>query len=176
MNSPLIIQVVGYSKTGKTTLITELIKLLNENDLKIFAIKSARSHEFEFSNKDSDKFLESGAQSAAVVFKNFTQISLIGVTEVETLIKIVSELNQYKIVILEGFKELPYPKIQVYSNEIPSFNELDFSTIRYLYSSNEQNIIRQKSLSAMMKSNEIALVKSIQELASRIILDLEKRG
>ena len=173
MNSPPIIQVVGYSKSGKTSLITKLIELLNEKEINVFVIKSARSHAYEFSSKDSDRFLESGAQSSAVIFKEYTQTSLKGATDVVSLVEIMNELNHFEIVILEGFKDLSYPKVLMYADEIPSSDEIDFSTIRYLYSSTEQ--IKHKSLKHLIKTNKIALIKSAKELASRIILDLEKR-
>ncbi|MGB9906236.1 MAG: molybdopterin-guanine dinucleotide biosynthesis protein B, partial [Candidatus Saccharicenans sp.] len=62
------IAIIGASDTGKTTLITALIEELNKRGLKCGVLKKA-SHEIELDaeGKDSWRFMEAGACSAAVM-------------------------------------------------------------------------------------------------------------
>lgn len=175
MSAPYIIQVVGYSKSGKTTLIEELVKQFQMREISSFTLKSARTHSYEYSMKDSDRFLNSGAQASAVIFDNLTQISLSEKLDVDSIIDEVVKLSGCNIVIIEGFKELTYPKILVWSEDIPKSSELDYTTIRYLYYPKEQEFIQHKSLEEMIKQDKMILIKDIEELVSKIINELESR-
>ncbi len=176
MSLPYIIQVIGYSQSGKTTLITELVKLLKKENISSLTIKSARSHPYEYSTKDSDKFLESGAQTSVVIFSNVTQISSNQQLNVEVVIEASEKLSDFDIVLIEGFKELKYPKILVFSEKIPDTTEIDFMTIRYLYSPEEKEFDKSTIVNDLIKQSNVFLAFSIEELTSKIIFDLESRG
>ncbi|MDH7493834.1 MAG: molybdopterin-guanine dinucleotide biosynthesis protein B, partial [Candidatus Saccharicenans sp.] len=62
------VAIIGASDTGKTTLITALIEELNKRGLKCGVLKKA-SHEIELDaeGKDSWRFIQAGASSAAVI-------------------------------------------------------------------------------------------------------------
>ncbi|MHA1259457.1 MAG: molybdopterin-guanine dinucleotide biosynthesis protein B [Candidatus Heimdallarchaeaceae archaeon] len=47
MTKTQILQIVGYSSTGKTTFITQLIKRIKGEGKSISVIKSARLHPYE---------------------------------------------------------------------------------------------------------------------------------
>ena len=173
MRSPVILQVIGYSGSGKTTLIEKLLSVLKNKNLSTFVLKSAKSHPYVYSDKDSDRFLESGAQSSAVFFKDYTQITIQDKLDVETVIGLLRELKQHDLIILEGFKGLSFPKILVWANEIPDSEILDYTTIRYLYLSKEVEDIENSILGEKLDLSQIMLTNNVEELATRIILDLD---
>ena len=173
MCEPYIFQIVGYSKTGKTTIIEELVESLQRKDYTVFTIKSARTHIYEYSTKDSDRFMKSGAVASAVFFDNLTQISFQKQYRIESIIQNVVQTTKCDLVIIEGFKDLSYPKVLLWSEEILENNVLDYTTIRYLYSPAEQISSNHVSIISMIEDNKIILVRSIEELTSSIIKELE---
>ncbi len=175
MIGPYILQVVGYSKSGKTTLIEELIALLMMSNITAITLKSARSHSYVYSTKDSDKFLKSGAKASAVLFNNLTQISFARKQDADSTIEAILKLTDCDLVLIEGFNELSYPKILVLGEEIPDSSVLDYKTIKYLYSLEEMEFVRHKSIDELIKQDKVILMKNIEELTSRIIQDLESR-
>ncbi|MHA1199665.1 MAG: molybdopterin-guanine dinucleotide biosynthesis protein B [Candidatus Heimdallarchaeaceae archaeon] len=175
MSTPYIIQVVGYSKSGKTTLIEELVKQFQMKEISSFTLKSARTHSYEYTMKDSDRFLNSGAQASAVIFNDLTQISIKSKLDVNSIIDEVVRISDCSIVLIEGFKELTYPKILVWGEEIPKSSEIDYTTIRYLYYPKELKFDQYKTLDELIKQEKIILIKNIEELISNIVNDLESR-
>ena len=176
MKKPLILQIVGYSDSGKTTLMEGLIQRLKKINLSILAIKSARFHSYDYGASDSDKYLQSGVNTSVVIFDKLTNISFNKQMEVDEIIELINNLYNLDVVLIEGFKELKYDKILVWKDEIPDSTELDFSTIRYLYSPFDTSINLSLKINDLVKQRDVYQAKSLEELISRIILDLESSG
>lgn len=108
------LSVVGYSNSGKTTLITDLIKEFNQRGYRIGVIKhSPHEHTFqEKSEKDSYQLWEAGAD--AVCFSSPSMFTLtvrprqeIAPEEIALLMRGVD------LIISEGYKKGSWPKIAV---------------------------------------------------------------
>ncbi|MHA1866130.1 MAG: molybdopterin-guanine dinucleotide biosynthesis protein B [Candidatus Heimdallarchaeaceae archaeon] len=112
-----IIQIVGFSNTGKTTLVTNIIRKLNNKKIKVSTIKSAPTHKIEDHGKDSDKNFFSGGVSTAVLFSNGTQITFSELS-LEQTIGLINEYTNSDLIIIEGFKKLDFPKIIVWTKNI----------------------------------------------------------
>ena len=105
----------GGSGNGKTTLIEkiakELIKIkkvaIIKNDPKDKAI-------FDVEGKDSYKFSQTGAE---VVVTSPTRTTYFSQRE-KTLDDIVDMLNDFDILLVEGLKTLPLPRIAIFRNKI----------------------------------------------------------
>ena len=105
--------IIGASDTGKTTLITALIEEFKKRGLKCGVLKKA-SHEIELdtAGKDSWRFMEAGARSAAVLTED--RLFLIKrKTASETLLEIaLDKFSDVDLLLVEGGKrESAFKKI-----------------------------------------------------------------
>lgn len=112
-----LIQVAGYSNSGKTTLIEKLITSLKGIDMRVSVIKH-HGHKNRLAaldaGKDSARFRESGATGTTVVAGHTVQMHFNHEANwsIEDALKLQEFLN-IDIVIIEGFKTEPFPKIVI---------------------------------------------------------------
>lgn len=121
-----VIGVIGYSNSGKTTLIERLIPLIRGRGLSVSAIKNAH-HGFDMDRpgKDSFRYREAGAGQVLIA----TGLRWALLTETPgrpyTLDELLAQLAPCDLVIVEGFKsEGHVPRIEVRrkeSNEAPIY-------------------------------------------------------
>jgi molybdopterin-guanine dinucleotide biosynthesis protein B len=109
------IGIIGYSNTGKTTLIENLIPIFRARGLKVSAIKNAH-HGFDMDRpgKDSFRYREAGAGQVLIA----TAIRWALLTETPehtaTLEELIAKLEPCDLVIVEGFKgEGHIPRVEV---------------------------------------------------------------
>jgi len=105
----------GPSNSGKTTLIEKVAKTLIANR-KVAIIKNDPKDKaiFDTDGKDSDKFSKTGAE---VVITSPTRTTYFSKRE-KTLDDIVSMINDFDILLVEGLKTLPLPRIAIFRNSI----------------------------------------------------------
>ena len=106
---------IGYSNTGKTTLIEKLIPLLRARGLRVSAIKNAH-HGFDMDRpgKDSYRYREAGA--GQVLIATGLRVALLSETPQApaSLEELIGRLDPCDLVIIEGFKsEGQIPRIEV---------------------------------------------------------------
>jgi molybdopterin-guanine dinucleotide biosynthesis protein B len=109
------IGIIGYSNTGKTTLIEKLIPIFRARGLRVSAIKHAH-HGFDMdrSGKDSFRYREAGARQVLIA----TQLRWALLTETPqepaALDELLAQLAPCDLVIVEGFRsEGHIPRIEV---------------------------------------------------------------
>lgn len=96
---------IGYSNSGKTTLIEKLIPIFRAQGLTVSAIKNAH-HGFDMDRpgKDSHRYREAGAGQVLIA----TSLRWALLTETPrhaaTLDELLAELAPCDLVIIEGFK------------------------------------------------------------------------
>lgn len=119
--NPLAIPVLGfcaYSGTGKTTLLKQLIPELNQRGLRLAVIKHAH-HNFDVDipGKDSYEMRKAGARQMLVAshvrWALMTEDARDGDPELVHLLKQI-EADKVDIVLVEGFKKLALPKIELH--------------------------------------------------------------
>jgi len=105
----------GPSNSGKTTLVEKVAKTLIEGR-KVAIIKNDPKDkaQFDVEGKDSDKFTKTGAE---VVITSPTRTTYFSQRE-KTLDDIVSMINDFDILLVEGLKTLPLPRIAIFRNKI----------------------------------------------------------
>ena len=112
-----IIGISGWSGSGKTKLITNLIKFFKDNySLKVCALKHAH-HTFELDQKgkDSQKMFEAGASRVIIASsKQWAIINRINHEEppLEELLR--HSKDNIDIILVEGWKFSKIKKIEVY--------------------------------------------------------------
>lgn len=107
---PRIIQVVGYKNTGKTTMTAALITGLSAKGFNVAAIKHDGHDHFEMDHEgtDSYQFGRAGAAAVAVMSQKRTAIIKQQSTGLEDML---SQFTDYDWIVIEGFKDAPYPKL-----------------------------------------------------------------
>lgn len=115
MNNRVAVAFTGPSGSGKTTLVEQIAKILIE-DLKVAIIKNDPKDKavFDIEGKDSDKFSKTGAE---VVVTSPTRTTYFSKRE-KNLDDIVEMINDFDILLVEGLKTLPLPRIAIFRNEI----------------------------------------------------------
>lgn len=114
-----IISFIGKSNSGKTTLIEKVIRELTSRKYRIATIKhTAEEATLDTPGKDTWRHLRAGSKATAIGSdKRIVLIKPVkGKSTVEEMARLLGE--DYDIIITEGFKQGPYPKIEVHRKEI----------------------------------------------------------
>ncbi len=118
--------VIGRSGSGKTTLITSLLPVLRARGLRVSTIKHAH-HDLPLDQpgKDSFRHAEAGAEEVILAtgggFALFSRRPL-------ALPDLLARLAPVDLVLVEGFKSYPLPKLEVYRPLLghpPLWREMD---------------------------------------------------
>jgi len=105
----------GPSNSGKTTLVQKVAqKLIKERKVAIIKNDPKDKAQFDTEGKDSHKFSQTGAE---VVVTSPTRTTYFSQRE-KTLDDIVAMINDFDILLVEGLKTLPLPRIAVFRNKI----------------------------------------------------------
>jgi molybdopterin-guanine dinucleotide biosynthesis protein MobB len=131
---PLILSLVGFSKSGKTTLLEKMIPILKAKGYSVGVVKHT-GHDFPLDQpgKDSHKLKQAGAEGVALVGSG--QIGFYGkMDETEPLLLDRIEQSFFfdrDIILTEGFKKGGKPKILVLTKgkEEELLKEIDGSII-----------------------------------------------
>ena len=110
----------GYSGSGKTTLIEKLIPLFVQRGLKVSLIKHAH-HTFDVDQPGKDSFRHRHAGCTEVLLTSSRRWALMhelrGAAE-PTLNEQIERLSPCDLLLVEGFKHEPIPKLEVYRAEV----------------------------------------------------------
>ena len=111
-----VIGIAGYSGSGKTTLIEKVIPLLVAEGLRVSLIKHAH-HAFDVDQPGKDSYRHRHAGCAEVLVSSSRRWALMhelrGAAE-PTLAEQLRRLSPCDVVIVEGYKSEPIPKIEVH--------------------------------------------------------------
>jgi len=112
MDKTPIYSIVAYSGTGKTTLLEKLIADLKSRGLRVAAIKHD-AHEFEIDRegKDSWRFTRAGADVTIIASETKAATIENRPVPLETLLGRITDVD---IILAEGYKSAPWPKIAVH--------------------------------------------------------------
>jgi molybdopterin-guanine dinucleotide biosynthesis protein B len=114
-----IIGIAGYSGSGKTTLIEKLIPVLVREGVRVSLIKHAH-HEFDIDQPGKDSYRHRHAGCVEVLISSSKRWALMhelrGAAE-PSLQEQLKHLSACDLVIVEGYKSEPIPKIEVHRRE-----------------------------------------------------------
>jgi molybdopterin-guanine dinucleotide biosynthesis protein B len=106
---------IGYSNSGKTTLIEKLIPIFRHRGFAVSAVKNAH-HGFDMDRPGKDSFRYRDAGALQVLIATGSRWALLTETprRAATLDELLAELAPCDLVIVEGFKsEGNIPRIEV---------------------------------------------------------------
>ncbi|MFI4948866.1 MAG: molybdopterin-guanine dinucleotide biosynthesis protein B, partial [Alphaproteobacteria bacterium] len=111
-----IFGVAGWSGSGKTTLLTGIIPELTARDLIVSTIKHAH-HQFDIDQrgKDSWRHREAGAREVMVASaRRWAIMHELRDAPEPTLDELVERMSPVDLLLVEGWKRHPHPKIEVH--------------------------------------------------------------
>ena len=115
-----VIGLAGWSGSGKTTLLARLIPLLTGEGLRVSTIKHAH-HNFDVDKPGKDSWTHRQAGASEVLVVSDTRWALMhelrGDAE-PSLTELLGKLSECDLVIVEGFKREPIPKIEIWRAEV----------------------------------------------------------
>lgn len=114
-----IFGIAGWSGSGKTTLLEKLIPCLTAHGIRVSVIKHAH-HGFDIDRPGKDSYRHREAGATEVLLSCTDRWALMHERRDEgepTLEELVSHLSPCDLVLVEGFKQEPVPKIEVYRPE-----------------------------------------------------------
>lgn len=117
MNKRLAVAFTGPSNSGKTTLILKVArKLIHEYSKEVAIIKHDPGDKarFDVEGKDSFKFSQIGAE---VVVTSPTRTTYFSKRN-KDLDEMIRLFDEFDILLIEGLKNLPLPRISVFRNSL----------------------------------------------------------
>jgi len=114
-----IFGVTGWKNNGKTTLVERLVTEISARGFTVSTIKHAH-HAFDVDHKGRDSYRHREAGAQEVLVGSGVRWALIhelrGAPE-PTLDDLLARLSPCDLVIIEGYKRSPHPKIEAYRAE-----------------------------------------------------------
>ena len=111
-----VLGIAGYSGAGKTTLLEKLIPLLRADGAKISLIKHAH-HGFDVDQPGKDSYRHRRAGAGEVLVASDVRWALMhenASAQEPQLQELLSRLSACDLVLVEGWKRDPIPKIEVH--------------------------------------------------------------
>ena len=117
--APKVIGVAGWKNSGKTTLVTRLVAELTRRGFRIATVKHAH-HGFQIDDAETDsaRHRRAGAVQVAVVSdRRWAVVRELGDEPEPSLEATIARLDPCDLVIVEGYKAAPIPKIETRRRE-----------------------------------------------------------
>jgi len=139
---PYIIGFYGYSNTGKTTVIVDLIKKLKKAKYKVATIKcSDKKINFDKQEKDTYKHAQVGANPIVLSSLSETDFIIKKKLTIKNIIKYLTTFEKIDIIIIEGAKDPDILKIRIGDIQKRENTILDYTDdFEYLYNFIEKKI------------------------------------
>ena len=128
-----IIGLAGWSGSGKTTLLTKVIPCIVARGLRVSTLKHAH-HDFDIDRPGKDSHSHRVAGATEVLIGSERRWALVhelrGAVE-PPLSSLLQKLSPVDLVLIEGYKREPHPKLEVYraANGKPLLHPNDASIV-----------------------------------------------
>ena len=114
MKKSKILGFYGESKSGKTTLITKLIKHLSVGGLNVATVKiTDKTIELDSKGKDTWKYSEAGSNLVVLSSAIETDYLVKKKQTINDIIKIMLNIGHFDIILVEGANDKETPKIRL---------------------------------------------------------------
>jgi molybdopterin-guanine dinucleotide biosynthesis protein MobB len=111
------VSLVGYSSSGKTKVMAELIRIFKSRGCRVAALKhAAHGYTMDPPGSDSWQYAQAGADQVIVVGPESFTIHEFYKEDVP-LREILDRIDNVDIILIEGFKTQSGPKIEIYRQD-----------------------------------------------------------
>jgi len=112
-----VIGFAGYSDSGKTTVISNLISILKKRGYRVAAVKhAAHGYDVDIPGKDSWLHFQAGADKVIIVGPGSLTIHE-RFSQSPDLKSILDKIVEMDFILIEGFKTEPGPKVEIVRKE-----------------------------------------------------------
>jgi len=113
--SPPVFGVVGWKNSGKTTLMTDLIRELKARGLTVSVLKHAHvNFDVDHPGRDSFKMREAGAAQVILSSpRRFALMRELGDAPEMSFEELLQHTGPCDLILVEGYKRETYPKIEI---------------------------------------------------------------
>lgn len=121
-----VVGVAGWKNSGKTTLVVKLVAEFSRRGYRVATVKHAH-HEADIDREGTDSFRHRIAGAVEVALVTSTRWALLHELrgqEEPSLSRILDQLSPADLVIVEGYKREPIPKIEVRRKDAASATAL----------------------------------------------------
>ena len=109
-----LVSFVGYSNSGKTTLLTKIIGELKNRGYRLAVIKHD-SHDFNIDHPGKDTWKHRQAGADIVCIASAHKVALIQtLVKPPTLDELIQGISNVDLILTEGFKQEEQPQIEVH--------------------------------------------------------------
>lgn len=116
--APHIFGIVGWSKTGKTAMVEQLIAEFVRRGYKVATLKhDVHGFEADIPGRDSWRHRAAGALATCLVGPD--QIALFRGGATPSIDQVISMLGDVDLVLAEGFKDANWPKMEMHQGSGP---------------------------------------------------------
>lgn len=167
MSKRLAVAFTGPSNSGKTTLILKVArKLIHEYKLEVAIIKHDPKDKarFDVEGKDSYKFSDTGAE-VIVTSPNRTTYFSRRQSELDDMIRL---FDKFDVLLVEGLKNLPLPRISVFRNHIDKDYIPYMNALATDYSINTQNYDIPEDIEQLDLNDTDAVIDWILKNAKKV--------
>lgn len=108
--------ITGWKNSGKTRLVTGLVRELTGRGLRVSTVKHAH-HEADIDRPGSDSHGHRAAGACEVLLispKRWALMSELGTAPEPPLETLLTHLSPVDLLLIEGYKNSPYPKIETW--------------------------------------------------------------
>lgn len=116
------IHIVGRKNSGKTTLVTELVRELSRRGLRVATIKHTHHHhELDTPGKDSHRHREAGAAMVAILAPGMTAVFEPQATDRssdERLEDVCGRMTNCDLILVEGGQHCAGAKVEVWRSAV----------------------------------------------------------
>lgn len=157
-----VISVVGWSNTGKTTLICKLIPQLKKRGYKTATVKHHRES-FDMDRPGKDTWLHRQAGAVVSAISSPQRFAYVRELEEElSLEEIVKDIQGVDLIITEGYKFGDRPKLEVFRKEAAKKMEL-ISSPPELFAAATDHIFNLPGVSQFDLEDAVGMVDLIEQ-------------
>ena len=116
LKGPSVFCISGRKNTGKTTLVTKLIRAFKDEQYRVGVIKHD-GHEFEIDREGTDTYKYQQAGSDATMIYSNSKFAFIKNQREIAIDELIPFFYEMDILIIEGLKNSTFPKIELVSDQ-----------------------------------------------------------
>jgi molybdopterin-guanine dinucleotide biosynthesis protein B len=120
--APFVFGVTGWKNAGKTTLTERLVAEFVRRGWRVSTIKHAH-HGVDIDRPGTDSFRHRAAGASEVALVGGQRYAIMREQDEPTLAEVLARLAPADLVLIEGYKREPHPKIEVRAGDAPAFSD-----------------------------------------------------